>query len=212
MGRGPRHITVALGSLDPITACGLSVILQEGEDLEVLRSEPDLPFEGFVVRRTPDVAIMDHGKDQAMLARLHARQPSTRIILFLAEESREKNVAWPGGGGSACLSRKASPQEVRRVVRLVAGSERSSVGERWDREYSPGGLALTRRGGDVLVGISEGWSNKQIAHELRLSVRTVEAYAARVQRKLGLQRREIVGLVLPDDMRGGVDIKGPVWS
>jgi DNA-binding NarL/FixJ family response regulator len=75
-----------------------------------------------------------------------------------------------------------------------------------------GGLALTRREGDVLVGISEGWSNKQIAHELRLSVRTVEAYAARVQRKLGLQRREIVGLVLPDDMRGGVDIKRPVWS
>ena len=52
---------------------------------------------------------------------------------------------------------------------------------------------LSARERDVLVRIARGYSNKEIAAALVLSVKTVETYKARVAEKLGLTSRvEIV--------------------
>jgi predicted ATPase/class 3 adenylate cyclase/DNA-binding CsgD family transcriptional regulator len=49
--------------------------------------------------------------------------------------------------------------------------------------------ALTRREQDVLRLVADGCSNKQIAHELSVSVRTVENHVAHIYAKLGVQSR-----------------------
>jgi two-component system response regulator NreC len=41
----------------------------------------------------------------------------------------------------------------------------------------------------VLAGISEGYSNKEIAGILEISVKTVESYKTRAMEKLGLHSR-----------------------
>jgi DNA-binding NarL/FixJ family response regulator len=48
---------------------------------------------------------------------------------------------------------------------------------------------LSDREREVLVRIARGFSNKEIAAELSLSVKTVETYKARVAEKLGLRSR-----------------------
>ena len=48
---------------------------------------------------------------------------------------------------------------------------------------------LTRREQQVLRHIAEGYSNKEIAAKLELSVKTVETYKARSMEKLGLRGR-----------------------
>ncbi len=49
--------------------------------------------------------------------------------------------------------------------------------------------ALSSREEEILGLISKGRTNKQIAHELSLSIRTVERYRSTIMRKAGLQNR-----------------------
>lgn len=49
--------------------------------------------------------------------------------------------------------------------------------------------ALSSREEEILGLISKGRTNKQIAHELSLSIRTVERYRSSIMRKAGLQNR-----------------------
>jgi DNA-binding NarL/FixJ family response regulator len=50
-------------------------------------------------------------------------------------------------------------------------------------------LALSRREGTVLRLIAWGHTNKEIAQQLEISVKTVEAHKANGMRKLGLLKR-----------------------
>jgi DNA-binding NarL/FixJ family response regulator len=52
-----------------------------------------------------------------------------------------------------------------------------------------GGQGLSDREREVVVRIARGFSNKEIAAQLELSVKTVETYKARVAEKLGLHSR-----------------------
>jgi two-component system response regulator FixJ len=63
------------------------------------------------------------------------------------------------------------------VARRAAGSEAT-------RRIA----ALSRREREVLDGLVAGRSNKVIAHELRLSVRTVEVHRARMMERLGVRQ------------------------
>ncbi len=53
----------------------------------------------------------------------------------------------------------------------------------------PGTARLSRREGQVLKLLAFGFSNRQIATRLKLSVKTVETFRARLYRKLGLRGR-----------------------
>ena len=54
----------------------------------------------------------------------------------------------------------------------------------FDHDSSAGG-ALSKRERDVLALIADGLTNRQIARELHLSVRTIEAQRASIKVKLG---------------------------
>ena len=54
------------------------------------------------------------------------------------------------------------------------------------RRYRPGGAELTSREKEVLIRIARGFSNKEIADNLNVSVRTVESHRERIMRKLGI--------------------------
>jgi DNA-binding NarL/FixJ family response regulator len=48
---------------------------------------------------------------------------------------------------------------------------------------------LSEREKDVLIQLAWGYSNKEIAAKLRISVKTVETYKVRIGEKLGLRSR-----------------------
>lgn len=62
--------------------------------------------------------------------------------------------------------------------------------------------SLTPRERDVLKGLSSGFSNKLIAYELNLSVRTIEMHRANVMKKLGVRSQaELVKLALDSESK-----------
>jgi DNA-binding NarL/FixJ family response regulator len=57
------------------------------------------------------------------------------------------------------------------------------------RPLGKAGVAVSQRESDVLRLIASGYSNKEIAAQLNLSVKTIEAHKANAMRKLGLTGR-----------------------
>jgi DNA-binding NarL/FixJ family response regulator len=106
------------------------------------------------------------------------------------------------GASGYVLKRAASADHVNAVRTVAAGGTYidPSVAGALVEEYLDAGNpaqasddALSEREREVLVGIARGFSNKEIAAKLGLSVKTVETYKGRMAEKLGLRSRvEIV--------------------
>jgi DNA-binding NarL/FixJ family response regulator len=58
-----------------------------------------------------------------------------------------------------------------------------------DHKLTPKRPALTQREIDVLGDLARGYTNSQTASHLRLTLRTVETYRARIYRKLHIRNR-----------------------
>jgi two-component system, NarL family, nitrate/nitrite response regulator NarL len=73
-----------------------------------------------------------------------------------------------------------------------------------DEDPPEGALAtLTRRETDVLRGICEGKSNKEIARDLELQEVTVKLHVKTLSRKLGAKNRTHAAMIARDGGKGG---------
>lgn len=149
-------------------------------------------------RLAPDVAVVDvnlpgmSGLDLAREAR--RRFPEVAILVVSAYD----DAAYVGEaleiGVSGYLLKAASTAEFVDAVRAVADGVfvlDRSLSERLRRHHWRPSSAevLTPREADVLRLLALGRSNKQIASELDLGVRTVETHVSSVLAKLGVASR-----------------------
>ncbi len=156
----------------------------------------------------PDVLVMDlsmpvlGGTDATV--RVRAECPSVKVLALTVHEEREYLLQLLRAGASGYVLKRAAPSELIRAIRTVAGGATyldpvvaGTVVESYleaERVVPrPTKAALSGREYEVLIRIAKGYSNKEIAGALGLSVKTVETYKARVAEKLGVRSRvEIV--------------------
>jgi len=111
-------------------------------------------------------------------------------------------------GAAGYVLKQSSSDELIRAIRAV-GSGKSyldpAITNTVVNKYSSGHVrspqfnsaSLTVREADVLRMIASGYSNKEIAAQLEISVKTVEAHKANSMRKIGLNSRiDIVNYAL----------------
>ena len=102
-------------------------------------------------------------------------------------------------GASGYVLKRAAPQELVNAVRAVAAGG-TYIDTSFEGAVVTGYLhsesaepatdeKLSEREREVVMRIARGFSNKEIAAELNLSVKTVETYKSRVAEKLGLHSR-----------------------
>ncbi|HKP30673.1 MAG TPA: response regulator transcription factor [Gemmatimonadales bacterium] len=158
--------------------------------------------EGFgeSVRLQPDVVVMDislPGESGLSVAtRLLHEMPSTRILMLSVYHQAEYVLEAVRIGAHGYLLKDTQPADLREAVRTVANGGThfaralSSSGASESPPLSPDTTAslgqLTQRERQVLTGIAEGHTNKEIAAGLGLSPRTVESYRESLIRKLGI--------------------------
>jgi DNA-binding NarL/FixJ family response regulator len=200
-------------------------LVREGT-VQLLKQTPDLEVVGqagsgeealsVLELLRPDVALVDvnlPGMSGLDLTRLVAVSLPTMRVLILSAYDDYAYVAEAleiGVGGY--LLKTASARELVDAVRAVADGvfvlDRAVSGRltRRLRKDSANVGALTRRETDVLELLARGRSNKQIASQLGLGLRTVEGHVSSVLGKLGVQSRtEAVAyaltsrLVVPED-------------
>jgi DNA-binding NarL/FixJ family response regulator len=185
------HALVREGIRMALTAPGFQVV-----------GEAATGAEGFTeaMRLTPDVVVMDISlPDESGLvvaARLRQEAPATRILMLSVYHQAEYVLEAVRLGAHGYLLKDTLPADLREAVRTVADG-----GTYFARALSSSGAAeapllspdtttslgqLTARERQVLTGIAEGLTNKEIAARLQLSPRTVESYRESLIRKLGI--------------------------
>ncbi len=145
----------------------------------------------------PDVVLMDltmpNGGGLAAIVALKQIGSKARIIVLTVHDERGYVRAAGHAGAVGYVVKSAVDRELLTAIRAVAQggtSIESSLGATpGDAESRRGTAELTGRELEVMRCVAEGFTNGQIANELQLGIRTVEASRSSVMEKLGLASR-----------------------
>lgn len=141
----------------------------------------------------PDVVLMDVGlKDGngiTLGAEMLAAQPAVKLLMFSMYDNPEYVQRALTAGARGYVLKDAPASEIVSAIDAVAAGGTflsAAVSGRLFRGQEPKPL-LTPRESEILSLLGQGASSKQIARQLDLSVRTVEANRQSIKRKLDLE-------------------------
>ena len=198
-------LRVVLADDHAVVREGLKVLLNTQPDIEVIGEVADGEAAWRAAKElAPDVLVMDlsmpllGGADAT--ARVRRDCPAVRVLALTVHEEPLYLTQLLRAGASGYVLKRAAASELVQAVRTVASggtyidpSLAGAVVEGYlDARAAaerPAHEALSEREREVLERIARGFSNKEIAAELGLSVKTVETYKARVAEKLSLRTR-----------------------
>ena len=151
----------------------------------------------------PDVVLVDVTQDIGIeeVALVAAKWPNLRLLALGLLERREEVVRHGRAGFVGYVARDAPIEDLQSAIsdlladRMQCPAEISGglIRALFGREHpsTPGRVApsLTRRETEVLQLIGRGFSNKEIARDLELSVATIKCHVHNVLAKLGVGHR-----------------------
>jgi DNA-binding NarL/FixJ family response regulator len=178
---------------------GLRALITLQPDMEVVGEAANGPDAQLGVKNTePDVVLMDitmpNGGGLAAIVALKQAGSQTRVIVLTVHDELGYVRAAERAGAVGYVLKSAVDTELLTAIRAVAqggtsiaSSMRSTPA---DAEGNRGTAAdLTGRELEVMLRVAEGFTNGQIADELRVGVTSVETSRASVMEKLGLASR-----------------------
>jgi DNA-binding NarL/FixJ family response regulator len=197
---------IVLADDHQLMRAGLRVLLDAMPDIEVVGEAGD-GFEALhlVARFEPDVALLDIAMPGmtglAVLREVRAKHPKTRVLLLSMYDSRDYVTEAIRSGAAGYLIKDAAVDELARALAAVARGETylspSISSQLAQAIMSPAAAAadseLTPRQEEVLRLVARGRSSKEIALELKLSIKTVETHRAQIMDRLDI--RDLAGLV-----------------
>jgi DNA-binding NarL/FixJ family response regulator len=146
-----------------------------------------------LARTTPDVVLMDVGlKDGngiTLGAEMLAARPAVRLLMFSMYDNPEYVQRALTAGARGYVLKDAPATEIVSAIDAVSAGGTflsAAVSGRLFRGQAPKPV-LTPRESEILSLLGQGASSKQIARDLDLSVRTVEAHRQSIKRKLELE-------------------------
>ena len=196
---------IVLADDHPIVLNGLRNLIRAETDFDLV-GEAATGLEALKVIRDkrPDVAVVDISMPELngiLLSRRIAEElPLVRLLVLTLHEDRAYlRQALDAGVRGYVLKRAAAEnlvQAVRAVVSgglyvdpAIAGSVARAAPRRNRRPGDGAALDLTARESEVLKLVALGFTNKEIARRLDVSVKSAETYKARGVEKLGLRTR-----------------------
>ncbi len=218
-----RTVRVMLADDHDILRQGLKLLLGLQPDMQVVgEARTGREALDLAVALRPDVVVLDITMPEmdglAVCQRIRQQVASTQVLILTMHESEEYFLEALRAGAAGYLVKKAAPTELHLAIQAVAGGgaflypglakalirqviePNASANQISLAEQEPGGKqvgreihALTPRELEVLKLVAEGYTNQQIANQLVISIKTVQAHRANVMEKLGL--RDITHLV-----------------
>jgi DNA-binding NarL/FixJ family response regulator len=150
----------------------------------------------------PDVVVMDVSlpglNGVQATRRLKAQSPDTRVVALTVHEEGGYLRSLLDAGAAGYVLKRSAASELVRALHIVGDGgtylDPALAGQlvgKLVRNSSHAGQApaLSDRETEVVRLVARGYSNKEIAAKLEVSVKTVETYRYRAVEKLGLRGR-----------------------
>jgi DNA-binding NarL/FixJ family response regulator len=191
----PEPIRVLVADDHRVVRVGLVTLINTQPDMRVVAEAAHgrEAIELFCTHR-PDVVLMDLRmpglSGDETIAALCAEDPRARIVVLTIHKGDEAAFQALRAGARGYLIKDAPPEEIMAAIRDVHAGERripEMVGIQLAERI--GRAVLSSREVDVLKLIAEGYSNKEVATRLGLSVPTAKKHTANVVTKLGAKDR-----------------------
>ncbi|HXF64222.1 MAG TPA: response regulator transcription factor [Caldilineaceae bacterium] len=202
-----KPIRIVVADDHAVLRAGLMALLNDEPDMEVVGEASDGAAALRVVQAVrPDVVLLDINmpgmNGLEALEGLRRTAPDSRVLVLTMHDDETYLRQVLASGGSGYVLKQAADKELLSAIRTVhsggtflhpahaqallapPGSQQPAAGAQ-EQQLAQ----LSEREREVLRLIALGYSNKEIAEMLFLSVKTVETYKARVMEKLGLTTR-----------------------
>lgn len=214
-------IRVLLADDHDILRQGLKLLLGLQADIAVVgEARTGVEAVHLVEELQPDVVVMDISMAEMdglqACRRIRRQHPTTQVLMLTMHESEEYFLQSLRAGAAGYIVKKAAPAELHAAIRTTADGGAylyPSLAKALIRAYvSPVSTStspraqeaankriaaelqvLTPRELEILTLVAQGNTNQEIADQLTLSIKTVQAHRANVMDKLGL--RDITHLV-----------------
>jgi len=184
---------------------GLKLLIDSQPDMKVVAEASDGNHALQLVAETkPDVVVMDISMPgmNGLVAtqKLKQRHPNIAIVTLTRHGDDAYLQELLRAGVSGYVLKQSAPTELLHAIRAAAGGGQyldstltarvtAQFLSREGKRVSKSGATITQRESDVLRLIASGYSNKEIAARMTLSVKTVEAHKSNAMRKLDLNGR-----------------------
>jgi two-component system, NarL family, response regulator NreC len=181
---------------------GLKLIVEGQPDMLVVAEASDGETAvALALELEPDVIVMDismPGMNGLVATRVLKQRSRTAVVTLTRHSDDAYLEELLRAGASAYVLKQSPPGELLQAIRAAAAGGQyvdSSLTGRVTASFlaregrKAAGGTPTDRELEVLRLIAAGYSNKEVAGRLSLSVKTVEAHKANVMRKLGLAGR-----------------------
>ena len=157
-----------------------------------------------VRRLAPDVVLMDVAMPDMngieATRRIKETFPQVAVLALTMHEDEEYFFEMLSAGASGYVPKRAAPDDLLSAIRVVSHGEvfiypsmaRLLVKDflrRAEDTTPPDTELLTPREHEVLACIADGQTNREIAEQLVISVKTVDRHRENIMRKLNLHNR-----------------------
>jgi DNA-binding NarL/FixJ family response regulator len=195
---GELPISVVIAEDHPLMLRSLRRLLEEAGGIEVVGEAADLGLaRRQVAKRRPDVLVLDlrMGETSSIeeIGRLQEATPATHVVAVSIDDTPGLAQQALATGATCFVLKDHAEADLPAAVRCASRGE-EYVSERVATRLRAARQALTdgrlsARETEVLRLIALGYTTIEIAHQLRLSPRTIETHRAHIYRKLELRTR-----------------------
>jgi len=183
---------------------GLKLILGAQSDIDVVGDTGDgRTAVALTQQLRPDIVLMDISmpglNGQKATAQLKECFPEVHVLALTRHQEDGYLQQMLRAGASGYILKQSPPAELLHAIRAVANGGKyldSAVAGRMMGSYAGRSVVsgqalseLSERETEVLRLIAWGYSNKEVANRLNISVKTIESHKANAMKKLGMSSR-----------------------
>jgi len=190
--------SILIADHHPITRAGITALLSENKDLEVIGSVTsgnDL-FK-FLKNKIPDVLVMEIDLPEingiTALRTIKSQFPGTKMLIFTCQPEAMYALSAIKAGASGFLSKTVSTDNLQKAIQQVARGGiylNKEITDKINSGFSQSNSLISKfkrlstREAEVLNMLASGKRNKDIADALDINEKTVSTYKTRLLQKL----------------------------
>jgi len=217
-----KQIDILLVDDHPIVRKGLRMLIDTQANMKVI-GEAGSVDEAFAItkEKSPDLIILDltlPGQNGVkLLKRIREKFSQIKILILTIHDDEEYIRKALATGANGYLLKKAADEELIMGIKAVMRGEMvvdplltKKILQRYvlpEKHRKREKELLSKRQKEILILVAHGYTDKQIAEMLHISVKTVESHKARIKEKLNIvHRSEFVAYAMENNLLN-IDLK-----